>query len=627
MAVLVVAALLGAGFVMLALMRPTVSLVTLVTLDVANLNTVIADQVGVSPYRPQLALAVLALAVLACRRRLRIAWSPVLLGLLVLLAACCLSLVQAADPAESLDAIAGRSRDAFHLLVVLTLVLSTRSVEVVIRAAVLVLAALAALTVLHEFVLHNTGDLYGLSRVPLAQEGGAATARHAGTSSDVNFWGRLLILFTPLSMALLAAARTWRPRLLWLGCVLSLLLGVYLTQSRGGFIALLVAVLCWLALAGGRYRRVILALPLVLAVVVPLSGIGSRLLTLATGSPAAADPSVVTRKRLQLDAWLMFLDRPVFGHGVGSYETQFPRFDRLSNAYQPVDIVVAAHNFYLEQAADGGVVLLLGWGVFVGTVLFAALRALTLSSVAADAGASARLLPVGVVAGVAGWSVASVFLHLSDLRALFVVAAVAAALDLRARAEAAPRTVDALAPRTPRRRLPTLAAVSGVATVAIAVVLVGQQPRYVNTATLAVVPASELANGSTAYQVDVVSRGEIVPTLTEVVRRSVVADDLQLSAPPAALRQPVSVDVRQSRLGGSVVVAVTGDTQDVAERAGAAAVTLGKAEVAQLGSSYQLSGTMSGVRREQRVPLWAAGPPAVLLLASLGMLIRRRRNG
>ena len=188
----------------------------------------------------------------------------------------------------------------------------------------------------------------------------------------MNFWARQLILFTPLGMSLLAASRSWRSRSVWAGCTLSLLLGVYLTQSRGGFIALFVAIICWLAIAGGRYRKAIVYLPLALIVIVPLSGIGSRLRTLTSSSAASADPSVFTRKRLQLDAWHMFLDQPVFGHGIGSYRALFPSYDRISNVYQPIDIVVAAHNFYLEQAADGGVVLMLAWMIFAGTVLFAA---------------------------------------------------------------------------------------------------------------------------------------------------------------------------------------------------------------------------------------------------------------
>ena len=82
-------------------------------------------------------------------------------------------------------------------------------------------------------------------------------------------------MFAPLALSLGVAASRRPQRLVWAGCALSLLAGVYLTQSRGGFIALFVAVVVWLALAGGRYRKSLLLVPVVVAVLVPLSGIGA----------------------------------------------------------------------------------------------------------------------------------------------------------------------------------------------------------------------------------------------------------------------------------------------------------------------------------------------------------------
>ncbi len=214
-ALLIGAALIGLAVVALAFLRPQLALITLVVLDVSNINGAIAEQIGTSPYKAELGLAVVVLLVMVRRRQLRMGWSPVLLGLLILFAGFCLSLVAAADPVTSQALLISRTRDLFYFLVVFALVLSTGRIRSLTQAAVTVLAALAALTVVHEFVLHNSGDLYGLSRVPLVQEGGASTPRHAGTSSDVNFWARLLILFTPLSLSLWAASRQRWPRLFW----------------------------------------------------------------------------------------------------------------------------------------------------------------------------------------------------------------------------------------------------------------------------------------------------------------------------------------------------------------------------------------------------------------------------
>ncbi len=115
----------------------------------------------------------------------------------------------------------------------------------------------------------------------------------------------------------------------------------------------------------------------------------------------------------------------------------FPRYDRLADYYQPVDIVVAAHNFYLEQAADGGVFLLVAWALFIGTILFAALRTRALATRLSEP--SLRLLAVGVISGIIGWlSRASSCTCPTSVRC-WSLAAIAAAIDIRAAASWPPR--------------------------------------------------------------------------------------------------------------------------------------------------------------------------------------------
>ena len=184
---LLAAVIIGVAIAALAVVRPRVALLLLITFDISNLNGVIADQIGISPYKPQLALAVVVLLIILARRRARLAWSPVLLGVVILFAGFCVTLISTDDPVTSEALLSSRSRDLFYFAVVYALLLATDEITRAVKGIVLILAALAGLTVVHEFVLHNNGDLYGLSRVPLVQEGGAFTPRHAGTSSDVNF--------------------------------------------------------------------------------------------------------------------------------------------------------------------------------------------------------------------------------------------------------------------------------------------------------------------------------------------------------------------------------------------------------------------------------------------------------
>lgn len=620
-------AVLLAGLV-LALLRPQIALLLLVALDVSYINAVIASHVGVSPYLPQLALALVALGVMVRRRMFTFRWSPVLLGLAVLYAGFFISFRDAADPYTSEILLQARIRDLVFFVAVYALVLSTRQIAPVLRAAVLVLAGLAALTVFHEYVLNNAGTLGGLSTVPLVEEGGAFAARHAGTHADVNFWARLLLLFTPLSLSLFATSRTTPSRLLWIVSTLALLMGVYLTQSRGGFIALFIALVIWAVLAGARYRRALLWSLLGLVLLVPMSGIGARLATIVefgTGSRAIADGSLVTRERLQLIAWNMFLDAPATGHGIGSYPTLFASYDRLVNYYNKVTLGAAAHNFFLEQAADGGVVLLLAWAIFLGGVFFLLLRTRKITRATGDD--HSRYLAIGILAGLIGWLAASVFLHLSDYRTLLMLAALAGALDLRARDQLGALHRESAPARHLDDRLvvPGLLAVAAAALTGTVAVLGSSGDRYTSSTTLAVLPSSQQTDQVDSYALDVVSRGMIVPTLAAVLDRSVSVADL---APRSAERAAsAELDIQQSRLGGAVIVTVTADDEQTAFELGEAAVTLARSEVADLDSGYRLAGSGSGpVEREPSYAWVAVAPGAVLLLAVLGAVLRLRRR-
>ncbi len=646
---------IGIGFAVLALARPRLCLVALVALDITGLNGVISENVGVSPFWPMVGLSVLALLTLVRRGQFRFRWSPVILGVLVLYAGFCLSLVNAADAAAAQAVLFERGRDLVVFALVLALLLSTGGASVLIRTLVAVFAGLAGITAVHEFVLGNQGNLFGLSNVPLAVEGGAETARHAGTVTDVNFWGRLLILALPLALSLTAIALARRsagpqaetgatvpaadlpqpsgyspgwfwPTCFWAGCAASLALGIYLTQSRGDLLAVFGAIVVWLVLAGGWYRRSLLAAPVVLIVLVPVSGIGSRLLTLVTAAPTATvDPSVAERTRLQLAAWEMFKSAPVTGHGVGSYGSLFASYDRLSNYTAPVRIDVAAHNLYLEQAADVGILGLLAWAVFVGTIVFVLIRCLTRAD--RRTSTETRFLAIGLLASLLGWLAASVFLHLSDFRALLAVAALAAALDASVRDRPPPPARPQ--PSTARRLAgvvgcSALVLASGVGLVASAATT---STRYAASATLGVVPISTKVDGAVAYLQDVVSRGMIVPTFTTVLNADVTPERVIAAAglDPAQTGR-VTVEALPSRLGGAVELTVTADDPAVVAQLGTAAVELSQARVLDLGAYYRLEGQLAGVSPVELVPGWVVVPLAVLLVASLVGLVLSVRS-
>ena len=289
--------------------------------------------------------------------------------------------------------------------------------------------------------------------------------------------------------------------------------------------------------------------------------------------------------------------------------------------------MVAAHNFYLEQAADGGVMLMLAWSIFIGTILFSAVRARALAARVGDQ--TVRFLAVGVIGGLVGWLVASVFLHLSDFRALLVIAAIAAGADLRVRrtaafAESATSTVAA------DRRPPTRVAVWAVAVVGVlsAVGLVAAlgtgSTQYRSVTTMAVLPATQKADPSVAYQLDVVSRGLIVPTLAAALDATITPAVLEReSGLPAD--DSLSIDVAQSRLGGALNVTVNSSDEQAAMDAATAAVALAKTQVANLNSRYQVTGEAAVPQPHRPARRWLSLPFALLLAASVVAFWRMSR--
>ena len=432
------APLIAAGVlaIPLLLVRPVAFVVVATVVEVGNLSDVAAAN-GV----PRLETALLGLAVLAVglallRGEVRPASSPLVVAGLLYLAAQLLTSVTAEDPTASLAVVAETAKALLWPVVVCLLLLTHRRAPVAMaRAIVLTLAVLSALTVFQEFVLANGTTLAGLSNVPVEADIGGATARHSGPQGDPNFWGRVLLLGLPFAFSLAHTATSRRGAVLWICSALSIGAGVVLTGSRGTLLAAFVVLCVWALLTGGRVAKAVALAPLVAGLVLLVPGVGSRLLTLsAVGADglAVADPSLEGRVAAQRVALEMVVDHPVLGIGPGNFLGLTPEYlQQLAIDSVPL----APHNQYLEATAEGGVVGLAAWLLLLGVAAFTAARARTLAR--AGGPAVDREAPVAmsnaVLAAFAGWAVASVFLHLATFRTFLFVAALAAALDIRAR--------------------------------------------------------------------------------------------------------------------------------------------------------------------------------------------------
>ena len=389
------------------------------------------------------------------------------------------------SPAITAEAVSDSLKQLVFLVVVILLVTAApeRSRWPALAAAVAVpLAVLCSFAVVDQWLLGNRGDFLGFEVVTTALGVGVLAPRHAGALPDANFWGRFLALGLPFALALLATSRPGLAaqlgerrrraavrrleraapprRLVALVAIALMAAGLYLTGSRGAFIAAGLGTLVFVVAVAVPVRRLLWALPLgALTLVVP--GVGSRLFSSFSvedsAQRAGADGSVVERLATQQVALRMVEEHPLTGVGPNGYLETFARTAATTDL--TLGRVVAPHNLYLGLWAETGLVGLLTWLAVIGITLTVGLRVVALTTRSADP-AVRGLRPFGAAAaaGVVAWSTASAFLHLSYVRVLLVVVAISVVLDREVR----DRIADAAASRAPSAlRPPPVRAAAG----------------------------------------------------------------------------------------------------------------------------------------------------------------------
>lgn len=275
----------------------------------------------------------------------------------------------------------------------------------------------------------------GLQPVDSAIETATHTeGRLKGGSADPNYLAAGIVPAIVLAAGLAAMTRSalWR----WaIGVAIAILsVGLAATQSRGGFIALLVAAVGAVVLLR-RHRVQVLGAIAVFAGLFALAlattpGAWERLTNVDGGGNGRSDLWTV--------AWRVGQEHPVAGVGISDFAAEAHRYVRrpgqLTEAHQIVDRPHVAHNTYLQVLTELGI---------VGLVLFVALMA-ALVAITVGAGRMLRARGQPTLATLAGallvaqvaWLAALFFISAAGDRRLWVLLALG--VVLRAVAERLP---------------------------------------------------------------------------------------------------------------------------------------------------------------------------------------------
>jgi len=185
--------------------------------------------------------------------------------------------------------------------------------------------------------------------------------------------GFLLILIPP-AIALVVLARGPAARVVLGASVLAMLLGFFLTFSKGGWLAGALVLLLFFLTQGGRWLRRhwaaaagVLVLGAVLAFAAVLSSPTLR------GRLASMRRELAGSARVRAQYWAaglrMWRTRPVLGVGPGNYANHY-----MTHKSVAAEEVKSAHNDYVQILAECGPVALVGYAGFWLLLLWGSLR-------------------------------------------------------------------------------------------------------------------------------------------------------------------------------------------------------------------------------------------------------------
>jgi O-antigen ligase len=430
----------GCGFVTLVLLDLRLAIVAWIPL-------VWVEYSWLPGIAPTIATGLLVVAWLGTRRARGTALPPsggadgrtVMLALGVLLVWLTLSMAWASDRAPGWREAERWYLAAAGFIVVATVMASRRHVRLV--ALAFVVGALVSIVV----GLTGAG---GLTTTANALDL-ATRQRFSGGAGDPNFLAAGLVPAIALAAGLLPSTRDPLAKVGLGAAIVAMAVATAATESRGGLIAALAALVASVALVRGRRVQAVVFGVFVIA---------------AAGAFFLASPSALERATNfnaggtgRSDLWTvarrMAGDHPIAGVGLAGFQTEARNYVRQPGSLQFVHIIVdephVAHEMYLQQLAETGIVGLALLLAVIGACVAAAGRAARRFDARGDP-ALATLARATLVAMI-GFLTASLFISDSTDKRLWIVLALGPALLGAARDTAAPEAATAPVQAAPSR--------------------------------------------------------------------------------------------------------------------------------------------------------------------------------
>jgi O-antigen ligase len=243
-------------------------------------------------------------------------------------------------------------------------------------------------------------------------------------------------MIIPMALVPLVLGKVRRERLFLVALfALVLIVALLLSASRGGIISFavqMVILFLLLLVRRIRSRHVLVGGLVVLCAVMAVSWIGVQQVLQRFSGMQTMEVSGGKRAAILQDTWRLFLDHPLLGTGLGTFETVFPPYDSLYDG----KIVNHAHNDYVEALAETGIVGGLCCAWFVGLVLLNSLKGW--AELGTSFGATLNLSGLIACSGILVHSLTDFNLHIPANALLFFASAHLAVVRLEPAAPSTP---------------------------------------------------------------------------------------------------------------------------------------------------------------------------------------------
>ena len=173
---------------------------------------------------------------------------------------------------------------------------------------------------------------------------GTAYGRLSGTFVHPNNFAGFLVIISMLAFSEMIRVKMFRAKIFYGFYVVSALVALVLTYSRGGWLSIIGALMLFGLF---RYRRLVIILPIVVAAAYFFIHPIQDRMAKAFETRIGYQSSWAIRLKIVEEMWPAFLEKPLFGHGLSSFEMLMMR-TKVG--------FVQAHNDYLAMLVEVGIV-------------------------------------------------------------------------------------------------------------------------------------------------------------------------------------------------------------------------------------------------------------------------------